>query len=129
MVAPLLCYHFTALCTSKGDISDSAIRYLWRFFSLLYRYLVHYYICMPAVLHRYNNLEHRLLLCNLRKTLGWFLLLVGKKKYVYFTYVSIYIYFRTVLIYVSKDVIVLDLSFTLFKSPFYNYYVCTRNVD
>ena len=31
MVALLLCYHFTALCTSKGDISASAIFYLWRF--------------------------------------------------------------------------------------------------
>ena len=38
MVALLLCYCFTALCTSKGDISASAIYYLWRFF------LAHCYI-------------------------------------------------------------------------------------
>ena len=36
MLALLICYHFTALCTSKGGISVSAICYLWRFF------LVHY---------------------------------------------------------------------------------------
>ena len=38
MVALLLCYHFIALCTSKGDISASAICFLWKFL------LVHYYI-------------------------------------------------------------------------------------
>ena len=40
MVALLLCYHFTAPCTSKVDIS--AICYLWRFF------LVHCYIGRPS---------------------------------------------------------------------------------
>ena len=38
MTALLQCYHSTALCTSNGDISASAICYLWRFF------LVHYYV-------------------------------------------------------------------------------------
>ena len=38
MAALLLGYHSTALCTSKGDISASAICYLWRFF------IVHYSI-------------------------------------------------------------------------------------
>ena len=32
-----LCYHSTALCTSKSNISASAICYLWRFINLLYR--------------------------------------------------------------------------------------------
>ena len=35
MVALLLCYHFTALCTCKGDVSASTISYLWTF-------LIHY---------------------------------------------------------------------------------------
>ena len=42
IVALLICYHFTALCTSKGDISASAICYLWGFF------LVYYYIGRPS---------------------------------------------------------------------------------
>ena len=40
MVALLLCYHVTALCTSKEDVS--AIGYLWRFI------FVHYYIGKPS---------------------------------------------------------------------------------
>ena len=35
MVVPLLCYHFTALCTSKGDISASAICYLLEVFQII----------------------------------------------------------------------------------------------
>ena len=42
MVALLICYHFTTLCTSKYEISASAICYLWRFF------LVHYFIGRPS---------------------------------------------------------------------------------
>ena len=42
MVALLLCYHFTVQWTSEGDISASAICYLWRFF------LVHHYISIPS---------------------------------------------------------------------------------
>ena len=42
MVVLLLCYHFTALSTSKDDTSPSAICYLWRFF------LVHYYMGRPS---------------------------------------------------------------------------------
>ena len=38
MVAPIFCCHFTAICTSKADISASVIYYLWKFF------LIHYYI-------------------------------------------------------------------------------------
>ena len=34
MAALFLCYHSTALCTSKGNISASAICYLWRFIYL-----------------------------------------------------------------------------------------------
>ena len=37
IAAVLLCYHSTALCTSKCNISASAICYLWRFINLLYR--------------------------------------------------------------------------------------------
>ena len=36
MVAMLLCYHFTALCSSKGYISASAICHLWRCLLVLY---------------------------------------------------------------------------------------------
>ena len=36
MVALLLCYYFTALCTSKGDISASPICYLWVIFLILH---------------------------------------------------------------------------------------------
>ena len=35
MTALLLCYHFTALCTSRGDISVSAICYIWMFFQFI----------------------------------------------------------------------------------------------
>ena len=42
MTSLLLCYHSTALCTFKGDISASAICYLWIFF------LVDYYIGRPS---------------------------------------------------------------------------------
>ena len=41
MSVMLLCYHPTALRTSIGDISVTAICYFWRFF------LVHYYIGRP----------------------------------------------------------------------------------
>ena len=41
MAALLPCDHFTALCTSKGDITASAIWYLWRFI------LDCFYIGMP----------------------------------------------------------------------------------
>ena len=41
MVALLVCCYFTAIWTSKGDISASATCYLFRFF------LVHYYIGIP----------------------------------------------------------------------------------
>ena len=34
MLALLLCCHFTALCTSKGDIGARAICYIWRFIIL-----------------------------------------------------------------------------------------------
>ena len=36
MVALLFCYHFTALCASKGDISASSIYYIFFFFNLLF---------------------------------------------------------------------------------------------
>ena len=42
MVVLLLCYHFTALCTSKDGISAIATCYLWKYF------LVHYYIGRPS---------------------------------------------------------------------------------
>ena len=42
MAALLLCYHSTALYTSKGDISASTICYLWRLF------LVHFYTVRPS---------------------------------------------------------------------------------
>ena len=41
MAALLLCNHFTALCTLNGDISASAICYIWKFF------LVHYLLGWP----------------------------------------------------------------------------------
>ena len=34
MAVFLLCYHSIAPCTSKGDISASAISHLWRFISI-----------------------------------------------------------------------------------------------
>ena len=42
IAALFLCYSFTAICTSKGDISASAIYYFWRFF------LIHYYVGRPS---------------------------------------------------------------------------------
>ena len=42
MVALFFCYPFTALCISKGDISASAICYLWISF------IFYYYICKPS---------------------------------------------------------------------------------
>ena len=43
MAGLLLCCYFTTLCTSKGDISASAVYYLWRLF------VYHYYIGRPSL--------------------------------------------------------------------------------
>ena len=70
MAAPLLCYHSTAVCTSKCDISASAICYLWRLFiSLLYRYTFMGFSCcyggLSYILHSLCSL-----CCNMHSANG-----------------------------------------------------------
>ena len=59
MAALLLCYHFTALCVSKGDIRASAICYFCMFF------LVHYCIGKPSQAFRIAFISLCSLCCNM----------------------------------------------------------------